>query len=99
MPLPAGVHLMKQRSAPSPTAKVRPPASFSHTGVTVRSAAVTVVAADRTVTPVWENEAGGLTFAVGDGADRCFIKWTPAGSGIDLAAEADRMAWARPFHA
>jgi kanamycin kinase len=61
--------------------------------------AVTVVAADRTVTPVWENEAGGLTFAVGDGADRCFIKWTPAGSGIDLAAEADRMAWARPFHA
>ena len=58
--------------------------------------AVTVVAADRTVTPVWENEAGGLTFAVGDGADRCFIKWTPAGSGIDLTAEADRMAWARP---
>jgi kanamycin kinase len=61
-------------------------------------AAVTAVAGDRTVAPVWANDAGGLTFEVGKGADRCFIKWSPAGSGIDLAAEAARMAWARRFH-
>jgi kanamycin kinase len=62
-------------------------------------AAVTALAGDRTVAPVWANDAGGLTFTVGDGADRRFIKWAPAGSGIDLIAEADRMAWARRFHA
>jgi len=47
---------------------------------------------------VWANQAGGLTFEVGQGDGRCFVKWAPAGSGIDLTAEADRMAWARPFH-
>lgn len=61
-------------------------------------AAVTAVADGRAVEPVWANQAGGLTFAVGQGAGRCFIKWAPAGSGIDLTAEADRMAWARRFH-
>lgn len=61
-------------------------------------AAVTAVAAGRAALPVWANEAGGLTFAVGDGAERCFVKWAPAGSGLDLAAEADRMAWAVQFH-
>lgn len=61
-------------------------------------AAVAAAADGRTVTIVWVNEAGGRTFAVGDGADRCFIKWSPADSGIDLAAEADRMAWTGRFH-
>ena len=43
--------------------------------------------------PVWENELGGLTFAVGSQ----FIKWVPSGSGLNLAAEADRLRWARRF--
>ena len=68
-------------------------------GVTV-PAAVATIAGGRKLVPVWENEAGGLTFAVGDGdgEDRCFIKWAPAGSGLDLTAEADRMTWAGRFH-
>lgn len=55
------------------------------------------LAADRAVHPVWENELGGLTFEVGAGDERCFIKWSPADSGIDLAAEARRMRWASAF--
>jgi len=39
---------------------------------------------------VWRNELGGLTFRL-DGA---FLKWAPAGSGLDLDAEAARLAWA-----
>jgi aminoglycoside phosphotransferase len=56
------------------------------------------VAAGREVSLVWDNEAGGLTFAVGEGAGRCFVKWAPATSGLDLSGEADRMAWARKYH-
>jgi kanamycin kinase len=52
------------------------------------------LAAGRPVQPVWENELGGLTFQIGSGHDRRFVKWTPAGSGIDLRREADRLAWA-----
>jgi len=47
--------------------------------------------------PVWENELGGLTFEVGSGADRYFVKWAPAASGIDLGAEVARMGWAGAF--
>jgi len=50
------------------------------------------------VWPVWENEAGGLTFAIGT-LRRSFIKWAPPGSGIDLAAEAARLRWAAIFTA
>jgi hypothetical protein len=61
--------------------------------------AVAAVAGGRPAVPVWVNEAGGLTFEVGDGAERCFVKWAPAGSDeLDLAAEADRMEWACRFH-
>jgi aminoglycoside phosphotransferase len=60
--------------------------------------AVASAAGGRELSLVWANEAGGLTFAAGEGASRCFIKWAPAGSGLDLRAEADRMAWAGQFH-
>ena len=56
------------------------------------------MAAGRPLRLVWTNEAGGLTFEAGMGASRCFIKWAPAGSQLDLAAEADRMEWAGQFH-
>lgn len=60
-------------------------------------APVAAVAAGRPAREVWENSLGGRTFEVGSGADRCFVKWTPAASGISLADEAARMAWARAF--
>ena len=57
-------------------------------------AAVRTLAAGAPIRPVWRNELGGLTFALGD--DR-YVKWTPAGSGIDLDREAARLRWAAPF--
>jgi len=60
-------------------------------------AAVVMVAAGRVTRLVWENEAGGLTYEVGAGPDRCFVKWTPPASGIDLGEEAVRLVWAAPF--
>jgi kanamycin kinase len=42
--------------------------------------------------PVWVNELGGVTWRLGDGSR--FVKWAPAGSGLDLAAEAVRLRWA-----
>jgi len=39
---------------------------------------------------VWRNERGGLTFRIG----ARYAKWAPVGSGLDLAAEAARLAWA-----
>jgi kanamycin kinase len=61
-------------------------------------AAVVSAASGRELTLVWVNDAGGLTFTFGAGRQRCFIKWAPAGSGLDLADEAARMAWAGQFH-
>ena len=56
-------------------------------------AAVRELAAARPVSLAWENE-DALTFEVGEGPDRCFAKWAPTGSPLDLAAEAARMTWA-----
>jgi hypothetical protein len=57
-----------------------------------------LAAGGREVSLVWVNEAGGLTFATGEGTGRCFIKWAPVGSGLDLVGEADRLAWAGQYH-
>jgi kanamycin kinase len=59
---------------------------------------VVAIAAGRPVRPVWQNEDGGLTVEAGAGSGRCFVKWVPAGSRLDLAAEAARMSWAAPYH-
>ena len=56
--------------------------------------AVKTIAGSRPVRAVWENELGGLTFEVAVGTGRHFVKWAPAGSGIDLGREAERLAWA-----
>src|SRR5580704_3953864 len=56
-------------------------------------AAVRELATARQVRLAWENE-DALTFEVGSGPDRYFVKWAPAGSPLDLAAEAARMTWA-----
>lgn len=57
-------------------------------------AAVQRIAHGRPVSPVWENELGGRTFQIGMGPDRWFVKWAPAGSGLDLSREAERLVWA-----
>lgn len=44
---------------------------------------------------VWQNELGGLTFAIeGRDGTRTFVKWTPAGCGVDPAREIVRLRWA-----
>ncbi|WP_113701844.1 aminoglycoside 3'-phosphotransferase [Nonomuraea lactucae] len=58
---------------------------------------VTELAAGRPTRAVWKNELGGLTFQFGLGDRRQFVKWTPASSGIDLAAEVARLRWAGRF--
>jgi kanamycin kinase len=60
--------------------------------------AVTAVAAGEALDLVWVNEAGGLTYAAGEGSRRRFIKWAPAGSGLGLVGEAARLSWAGQFH-
>ena len=52
--------------------------------------------AGRSARVVWKNERGGLTYEVA-GPERCFVKWTPATSGIDLGKEAVRLDWAVAF--
>ncbi|RKR76115.1 kanamycin kinase [Frondihabitans australicus] len=47
-----------------------------------------------TVTPVWRNEVGGLTFQLGEGPTRRFAKWAPHGRGLNLVAEEARLRWA-----
>ena len=60
-------------------------------------ARVVKIAAGREPRLVWHNE-DALTYEVGAAADRCFVKWSPNTSSLDLGAEADRMTWAGAFH-
>jgi kanamycin kinase len=59
-------------------------------------AAVAAVAAGRPTRAVWRNQLGGLTFELG-GPARTFVKFAPAGSGLPLARESERLRWAAPF--
>ncbi|MGA3154795.1 MAG: hypothetical protein ACLPN6_27790 [Streptosporangiaceae bacterium] len=49
------------------------------------------MAAGRPARLAWQNEVGGLTFEVGAGSGRCFVKWAPPDSGLDLPARALRL--------
>nr|WP_239579109.1 aminoglycoside 3'-phosphotransferase [Microlunatus panaciterrae] len=49
------------------------------------------------MTPVWRNELGGLTFQIGDGAEREFVKWCPPHPEFDLEREATKLRWAARF--
>jgi kanamycin kinase len=55
---------------------------------------VLTLAAGRSISPVWRNELGGLTFAIGD---THYVKWNPTGNGIDLEVELRRLDWAAKF--
>ncbi len=57
---------------------------------------VTAIAAGRDCRLVWHNE-DALTYEVGSGADRCFVKWAPVTSSLDLDDEAERMTWALAY--
>ena len=65
--------------------------------MTTVPAAVAGAAAGRPLHLVWRNEQGGLTFRIGEGSGRRFVKWSPRASGLDLGQEAVRLAWAAPF--
>jgi kanamycin kinase len=56
---------------------------------------VAALAGGRALDPVWTNELGGITWRIGGGSR--YVKWAPAGSGLDLAAEAVRLRWAVRF--
>jgi len=58
---------------------------------------VAVLAGNARLTPVWRNQLGGLTWQLGDGPHRRFVKWAPADSRLDLAGEVERLRWAAPF--
>jgi kanamycin kinase len=60
-------------------------------------AAVLELAAGRAVTAVWENLRGGVTYELGVGDERTFVKWSPAGCGLQAADEGERMIWAARY--
>jgi kanamycin kinase len=59
--------------------------------------AVVRVAHERPVRAVWENEIGGLTFEIGAGDGRLFVKWIPTSETWRLDAEIERLRWAAPY--
>ena len=59
--------------------------------------AVLSVAAGSELRPVWLNALGGVTFEVIGLAERSYVKFAPAGSGLPLAREAERLGWAQRF--
>jgi aminoglycoside phosphotransferase len=64
--------------------------------ITVPKSVETVING-RTYELIWLNGVGGLTFRVFDFETSVYIKWAPSDSGVDLASEARKMAWARKF--
>jgi kanamycin kinase len=74
----------------------RPALASTPTGQVAVPAVVTELAGGDPLVPVWRNQLGGLTFRLeGPGGVR-YAKWVAAGTPeIDLAAEAERLAWAQ----
>lgn len=60
-------------------------------------AAVAALAGEVRLTPVWRNQLGGLTWQLGDGPQRRFVKWAPAGSELPIHHEVERLRWAARF--
>lgn len=56
--------------------------------------AITQLAEPHTPEFVWRNATGGLTFRFDDR----YVKWSPRDSGMDLRAEASRLAWIAERH-
>jgi len=60
-------------------------------------AAVSRVAGGRPMREVWINQLGGLTYEIFDANARFFVKFAPAGSGLPLRQEAERLRWAARY--
>ncbi|MDT5184632.1 MAG: hypothetical protein QOI29_2790 [Mycobacterium sp.] len=58
---------------------------------------VSRMAVGRPVHPTWANEIGGLTFQIGDGTGREFVKVAPPHPEIDLHREAAKLRWAASY--
>ena len=58
---------------------------------------VDCIAGGRPVVAVWVNELGGVTFQVGSGAAREFVKVSPPAWSQHLVAERDRLRWAARY--
>ncbi len=58
-------------------------------------AALVAIADGESAEAVWVNQLGGVTFALP--RSRRYVKWQPAGTALDLPAEAARLAWAGRF--
>ncbi len=71
------------------------PADFEGDYTTPRI--VAELADGRAAHAVWCNEIGGVTFQLGEGDARGFLKWTPHGSGVDLDEEIRRLRWAGAY--
>jgi kanamycin kinase len=78
-PRPRAQHNERMIAAP-------PEGPFTVPGIVER------LAVGRPVKAVWRNSLGGITFQLGTGPGREFLKWSPP--GVDLSAELDRLEWA-----
>ena len=58
---------------------------------------VSRIAVGRPVHPAWANEIGGVTFQIGDGTGREFVKVAPPHPEIDLHREAAKLRWAASY--
>ena len=55
------------------------------------------IAAGEVAEPVWLNEAGGVTYRLGNGPGARYVKWQPAHPEISLDREARKLEWANPY--
>lgn len=60
---------------------------------------VAALADGEPLTPVWRNKLGGLTWQLGHGFRRRFVKWAPSGSGLPIGPEVERLRWVGRFRA
>jgi kanamycin kinase len=76
----------------SPPPETRPPAPGLRVPAPVRA-----IARGRPLRLAWHSVVGGLTYELGSGSERRFVKWAPRSAPVDLAGEAARMEWAIDF--
>lgn len=51
----------------------------------------------RSAVPVWLNEIGGVTWQIGDGADREFLKVGPVHPEFQVFSDVERLRWLQTF--
>jgi len=59
--------------------------------------AVSSLSSSEPVRLIWRNDLDALTFEIGIGPSRRFVKWLPRRSGVVAADEAARLRWARAY--